>query len=147
MPLAEYLTSNRIRIGLHALDWRDLIEQVGAIMFQAGDIEKRYIDAMKKVTEEMGSYSVIAPGVVLLHGRPEDGVLRICLAAATLTEGINFGSANDPVLLAIGMGALDHNSHIEAIRDLAQLLNDKAKVSTLIKARTADDFIQVLNSS
>jgi mannitol/fructose-specific phosphotransferase system IIA component (Ntr-type) len=147
MPIAEYLTSNRIRIGLRAVDWRHLIEQVGAIMLQAGDIEKRYIDAMKRVTEEMGPYSVIAPGVVLLHGRPEDGVRRICFAAATLTKGVNFGSANDPVLLAIGMGALDHSSHIEAIRDLAILLNDRGKVTKLIRSKNVDEFIQTVNSS
>jgi len=147
MSLAKYLTPNRIRIRLDAVDWRDLIEQVGDIMLQAGDIEERYINAMKQVTEEMGPYSVIAPGVVLLHGRPEDGVLRISFVAATLKKEINFGSANDPVLLAIGMGALNHSSHIEALRDLAQLLNDKEKVSTLIESKTVDEFIRVLNAS
>lgn len=146
MLLTEYLTTDRIRIGLYATDWRDLIDQVGAIMLQAGDIEASYIDAMKQVTEEMGPYSVIAPGVVLLHGRPEDGVIRICFAMVTLKQGISFGSVNDPVMLAIGMGAIDHTSHIEAIKDLANLLSDKEKIAKLVKEESVTDFMRILTS-
>jgi mannitol/fructose-specific phosphotransferase system IIA component (Ntr-type) len=144
MQLIDYITTDRVKIGLSVEDWRDLVDHVGAIMLDAGDIQARYIEAMKRVTEEMGPYSVIAPGVVLLHARPEDGVNRICFAIATLKDEIKFGSVNDPVRLAIGMGALDHTSHLEALRGMAELLGDKEKVAELIKSETEHELVSIL---
>ena len=99
--LEKYLTQEKILIEIKVSDWRELIGVVGNILVQTGDIESRYIDAMIKVIEDLGPYAVIAPGVVLLHARPEDGVKRVCIAMATLAQGINFGSVNDPVRLAM----------------------------------------------
>jgi mannitol/fructose-specific phosphotransferase system IIA component (Ntr-type) len=144
--LEKYLTTDRIRIGLYARDWRDLVDQVGEVMVEMGDVEPSYVEAMKKVTEEMGPYSVIAPGVVLLHARPEEGVHRICFVLVTLAEGISFGSDNDPVLLAIGLGALDHESHVEALRDLASLLGDRSKVEGIMNANKIDEVLKIIKT-
>jgi mannitol/fructose-specific phosphotransferase system IIA component (Ntr-type) len=142
--IEEYVTKERVKVGLKAEDWRELVDQVGEIMVTAGDVQPSYIPAMKQVIEEMGPYSVIAPGVVLLHARPEEGVNRICLALATLTEGINFGSKNDPVHLAVGLGALDHSGHVELLRELATFLQDKERVAQLIEAESEDELLAIL---
>jgi len=142
--IKKYLTPNKIRIGLKAANWKDLVDQVGNILVQTEDIEPRYIDAMKKVIEELGPYAVISPGVVLLHARPEDGVNRMCIAMATLAEGIKFGSVNDPVRLAIALGAVDHESHIEILRSLANFLEDKDRLKCLYSVKDAEEFIKVV---
>ena len=107
-------------------------------MLHTGDIDANYIDAMQKVIEELGPYSVVAPGVVLLHAKPEDGVKNISFVLATLENGINFGSKNDPVFLAIGLGAIDHNSHIELLQDLSVLLQDRQILDTLVSYEKED---------
>jgi len=142
--IKKYLTPSRIRIGLEAVNWKDLVDKVGNILVQTDDIEPRYVDAMKKVIEDLGPYAVISPGVVLLHARPEDGVNRMCIAMATLTKGINFGSVNDPVRLAIALGANDHESHIEILRTLANFLEDKNRLKSLYSVRNAEEFIKVV---
>ena len=101
---------------------------------------------MKAVIEEMGPYAVIAPGVVLLHARPEDGVKRICMVIATLKDGINFGSKNDPVRLAIGLGAIDHEGHIDILRELTNFLKDKKRVAQLIEAPSEEELLHILHS-
>ena len=142
--LAEYLTEERIMINIEASDWRDLVDKVGAILVQNDDIEPKYCDAMKKVIEEMGPYAVIAPGVVLLHARPEEGVKRLCIAMATLAEGINFGSVNDPVRLAIALGAMDHETHIELLRELVTFLQEKERLEHLFTAKDKKSFLEIV---
>jgi len=144
LAIEKALTKDRIKVGITATDWRDLVNQVGEIMVAAGDVQPSYIQAMKKVIEEIGTYCVIAPGVVLLHARPEEGVNRVCLAIVTLKEGINFGCENDPVRLAIGLGAVDHEGHIELLRDVAQLLSDKVQLTRLLEAKTEEQLLEVI---
>ena len=142
--LEEYLTEEKIMINVNASDWRDLVDKVGSLLVQSDDIEPRYCEAMKKVIEEMGPYAVIAPGVVLLHARPEEGVKKLCIAMATLANGINFGSENDPVRLAIALGALDHKTHIELLRDLMKFLQDKQRLAQLFNARDKKTFLKIV---
>lgn len=144
MAIENVLTKDRIRVAVRARDWRHLVDQVGEIMVAAGDVQPTYTQAMKKVIEDIGTYCVIAPGIVLLHARPEEGVNRVCLAIATLEEGIDFGCENDPVLLAIGLGAVDHEGHIELLRDVAQLLSDKARLARLLAAKTKEELLDVV---
>lgn len=101
-------------------------------MLDEGDISLSYVDAMKGAIEDLGPYSVVAPGIVLLHARPEDGVKRISLVMITLKKGINFGSENDPVFIAFGLGAVDHKSHIDLLQDLSILLQDEEIVTKLL---------------
>lgn len=144
--IEKYLTEDRIELNLIVNEWRELVDKVGNIMLKAGDIEASYIEAMKKVVEEMGPYAVIAPGVVLLHARPEEGVKRISFVMATLKEGVNFGSSNDPVKLAIGLGAVDHQGHVELLRDLSSFLQDKKRLNKIFKAKNKSEFIRIIKN-
>jgi len=146
LAIESVLTKDRIKIAIQAKDWRDLVDQVGEVMVAAGDVQPTYVEAMKKVIEELGTYCVIAPGVVLLHARPEEGVNRVCLAIGTLEEGINFGCENDPVRLAIGLGAVDHEAHVELLRDVARLLSDPSRLALLLEAKTKEDLLGVVNA-
>ena len=144
LAIEKALTKDRIRVGIVAKDWRDLVDQVGAVMEAAGDVQPSYVEAMKKVIEDIGTYCVIAPGVVLLHARPEEGVNRVCLAVGTLKEGINFGCENDPVRLVIGLGAVDHEGHVELLRDVARLLSDNERLARLLEAETEEQLLEVV---
>lgn len=137
------ISEETIAIGLEPCDWRDLVDKVGRIMVAAGDVQPQYIEAMKQVIEEMGTYCVIAPGVVLLHARPENGVNRVCLAIATLDHDINFGCENDPVRLAIGLGAVDHESHIDILRRISTVLADADARRQLLGASSKEEVLEL----
>jgi PTS system ascorbate-specific IIA component len=78
---------------------------------------------------------VVAPGIALAHGRPSASVLETGLSLVTLSTPIEFGSqSNDPVSLVIGLAAKDHDSHIDLMAALSQLLMDEEKVTILLNA-------------
>jgi len=129
--LNAYLTQDRIKLKIEAADWREVVKKVGGFMYLAGDIDANYIDAMRKAIEDLGPYAVVAPGIVLLHARPEDGVKKTSCTITTLENGVDFGSQYDPVYLAIGLSAVDNESHIRMLQDLSVLLQDEEMVSKI----------------
>ena len=132
MRLEDLLIKNTIKARLPLQTKEEVIQKAGELLVEADAIEPRYIQAMKRVIDELGAYCVIAPGIALLHARPEDGVKRVCLSLLTLQKPVYFGhSTNDPVDLVFTLGALDKKGHIEALRELAEFLSK-------------DDFLRML---
>ena len=144
IKLSNLLTPETVRVNVAVNDWEAAAEEVGALLVNAGRIEPAYIEAMKSVLKEMGPYAVIAPGIVLLHARPEDGVLEPCLGLVTLSTPVEFGhSENDPVDLVFALGAQDKKAHINALQQLAKLLGDEQALAEL---RSAPDVETLLRS-
>jgi mannitol/fructose-specific phosphotransferase system IIA component (Ntr-type) len=68
-------------------------------------------------------------------------VLSTGLSLLTLAEPVVFGNvANDPVRLVIGLCAVDHDSHIELLAELAALLGDAKSVNFLLNALDSDEI-------
>ncbi|NMB61553.1 MAG: PTS transporter subunit EIIA [Chloroflexi bacterium] len=125
MNLKDLLVSDAIVAKLDLLSRDQVIEKAGGLLVSAGTVLPQYIEAMRKVMEDLGPYCVIAPGIALLHARPENGVIRSSLALVTLKHPICFGhSTNDPVDLAFALAANDKKSHIDALAELAGYLSE-----------------------
>lgn len=140
--LGSMLTEKAIKVRVRVKSWEEAVGRAGEILVEDGAVEDRYIEAMRRVLKEMGPYAVIAPGIVLLHARPEDGVNRPCLAVMTLETPVPFGhSQNDPVDLVVAFGAVDKKAHLSALQELARVLSDQAAVKRI---RTAPDCRAVL---
>ncbi len=143
--LKELLPAERIALSVEVDDWESAVRVSGKLLVDTGAAEERYIDAMVNTTKELGPYIVIAPGVAIPHSRPEDGVISTCLAFVQLNPPINFGNeANDPVKVLFALGALDHIQHVEALKQIAEILTDQDKFSKLLNAETVNDVTAVL---
>lgn len=135
--LHTMLTEQTVRAMVRVASWEEAVDRAGQLLVEAGTVEPCYVEAMKRVLREMGPYAVIAPGVVLLHARPEDGVRQPCFGIITLSTPVAFGhKENDPVDVVIAFGAVDKHAHVTALQQLAQLLMDQA---ALKRIRAAPD--------
>jgi mannitol/fructose-specific phosphotransferase system IIA component (Ntr-type) len=133
-------------LGATANDWEQVVEIAGQLLLETNAIHSRYIEAMKEAIWQYGPYVVFTPGVALLHARPEDGVNRICLSLVTLDPPVPFGHAyNDPVSLAIVLGAIDNHSHLKALAQLANLLSDPHKIEQIRTATSKAGVIRILS--
>lgn len=124
--------------------WKDAVRRAGELLLARGKIRPEYIDAMIRVTEELGPYAVIAPGVALPHARPEDGALGIGLSLLVVKQPIYFGSPNDPVYIVIGFSAIDKKSHLCILKDLAELLQLDWLVEELKRTNSSSDIKNVI---
>ena len=117
------------------------IEIAGELLVQSGKAKHSYVASMLEAVERFGPYIVIAPGIALAHGKPSEDVIETGLSLLVLKQAIEFQHAqNDPVQLVFGLAATDHESHIETMAKLAELLSDQERVSTLL---TSSDSEQI----
>lgn len=133
--LLDLLSESAIWINVPAEDWRAAIRACGEALVATDVVAPSYIDQMIGVVEELGPYIVIAPGIALAHARPSPAVHRAGLSLVLLAQPVPFGHAeNDPVRLVIGLAAPDHQSHIQALATLAELLSNEDCRSQLLNA-------------
>jgi PTS system ascorbate-specific IIA component len=143
--LNQALADGAITVRAHASDWKEALELAGSALVESGRSTAEYTNAMVEAFEELGPYMVIAPGIALAHARPSEAVLSTGLSIVTLSESVPFGNtANDPVSLVIGLCATDHDSHIELMSALSDLLMDVMKVNMLLQAENVEQVRTLL---
>ena len=117
------------------------IELAGELLVQSGKAKHSYVASMLEAVERFGPYIVIAPGIALAHGKPSEDVIETGLSLLLVKQAIEFQHAqNDPVQLIFGLAATDHESHIETMAKLAELLSDQDRVSTLLTSSDSDQI-------
>jgi mannitol/fructose-specific phosphotransferase system IIA component (Ntr-type) len=135
---------DRVMVVESVRDWVEAVRLAGAMLVASGVVEERYVDAMVKVTQELGPYAVLAPGVAMPHARPEDGAKRIGLSILVVRNGVNFGSPNDPVYVVVGFVAIDKTSHLSVLKELAELLDTPDIVEKLRNASSREEVVRII---
>ena len=129
-----------LAVAVTASDREAAIRASGQLLVESGRVTADYIDQMVAAVEEFGPYIVIAPGIALAHARPSESVLATGLSLAVLASPVEFGSHNDPVNLVFGLAAVDHDSHLTVLAELAERLSDEHFVNKLVNASTNDQL-------
>lgn len=143
--LGELLGGQTVRVQVHASTPNQVIDYAGGLLLAIGGIEPRYIEAMKFSLVANGPYMVIVPGVVLLHARPEDGAIGLCMSLITLDPPIAFGNPdNDPVSVAIAFAAADNKSHLDALAGLTTLLGNEAAMASIRQSNTVETAVAAI---
>lgn len=143
--LSSLLNKEVIELNIKCIDWKDAIRKGAESLVKKDFIEKRYPEAIIGNFEKLGPYMVIAPGIVLSHARPEDGVKKLSLSFTTLKEPINFGSEmNDPVKLIITLAAIDNNSHVKVIQKLMEFLMNAEDLNKLMNAEEIEEVTKII---
>lgn len=131
--IAAYLRPENVRILESVADWRAAIDVSTRTLVEQGFITENYPKRVIELTEEHGSYYIIGKDIALVHARPEDGVIRQQLAITIIQKPVVFeDKPNDPVCLFVTLCAQDANSHLEMMRELAEILMDEARVQKCV---------------
>ena len=112
-------------------------------------VEPRYFDAILAGVERHGPYFVLAPGLAMPHGRPEEGVLKTGFALVTLKTPVCFGDEdNDPIDILITMAAVDAKTHQEVgIMQVVNLFEDEANFDRLRACRHASEVLALIDKT
>jgi mannitol/fructose-specific phosphotransferase system IIA component (Ntr-type) len=145
--LSNIVNENLIRIKVSANDWEDAVRKSASALLENNKISASYIDAMINTAKEVGPYIVITKHVALPHARPEAGAKEIAIGIATLEHPIEFGNAdNDPVKYVFSLSAVDSNTHLQAMAELAELLDKKEFYKVLDKAESAKEIMDYIKA-
>lgn len=145
LSLRDVLTSQTIALDVPVTDWRDAVRAAGELLVRAGAVETSYVESMVRNVEEIGPYIVVAPGIAMPHARPQDGVLRIGLSLVRLARPVVFlDRVDNPVDLVLAFAAVDNQSHLNVMSELADLLSDAGYVERIRSAREVDEVLEVV---
>lgn len=145
--LSEITNKNLVKLQVEAADWEEAIRNSTDVLVSTGVAEPSYIDGMIQTTKETGPYIVITKHVALPHARPESGAKKIGISIATLKTPVVFGNKeNDPVKYIFGLSALDNQTHLTAMSELAELLDQKAFYQILDNAEKPEEVIDFITN-
>lgn len=139
--LSELLTKDTIQISNEVNNWQDAIRLASSPLLQQHKIEKRYIEAMIHSIEEHGPYVVLTPKVAIPHARPTEGVKELSMSLLSLQNPVQFGP-DKPVYLIIILAAIDDASHLQALVDLTQVLQEPIQIDSIIACKHPEDIVE-----
>lgn len=91
MKLRDSLADNSsILLQAEASTWQEAVKLGVDLLVKADVVEPRYYQAILDGVEQFGPYFVIAPGLAMPHGRPEEGVKKTGFALVTLKTPLVF---------------------------------------------------------
>ena len=133
------------KITIECKNWEEVVFKGVGLLEENGFVNEIY---KKKIIEnfyEFGPYMVIAPQIVLLHARPEDGVIKTGLSILTLKNPINFGSElNDPVKLVFSFCSIDNKDHMVLLSNLMKLLMSKEDLENLMNEDNIENVKKII---
>lgn len=137
--VTEFLKKENVRIVDAVSDWREAIKICTDPLIEQGYITENYPKRIIELTEEHGAYYIVAKDLALVHARPEDGVLKQQLAVTVIRKPVIFDNKeHDPVRLFVTLCAADSNSHLDMLRELAEIMMDEARVEKCIRIETPE---------
>ncbi|EMY9858950.1 transcription antiterminator [Clostridioides difficile] len=145
--LSEITNETLVKIKVKAKNWEEAIRQSASVLVENNKVTEGYVDAMINSAKASGPYIVITKHVALPHARPEAGSKEIAIGIATLDSPIEFGNAeNDPVKYVFCLSAIDNNSHLRAMSELVELLEEEEFFKVLDSAKEAKEIIDYIKT-
>ncbi|MGH2455101.1 MAG: PTS sugar transporter subunit IIA [Candidatus Limnocylindria bacterium] len=143
--LSDVLDRRAIALAEAYPDREAAVRRCGDLLVAGGRVDPAYTDEMLAVLAQYGPYIVLAPGIALAHARPSPAVRDVAFSLLTVDPPIAFGHPeNDPVTLVIGMAAPNDEAHVDALRQLAELLADDARRTRLLGASSVDEVMEIV---
>lgn len=145
----EALDSSLIVIGLDADENKDVLKKLGSVVVKAGYAKESYVDALIVREEEYPTgLDVDGIGVAIPH-TSVDHVNKVGIAIATLNSPVTFvqmGTDDETVAvhLVFMLAVVDPNAHIDQLQRIVEIIQDKAVLESLRKAKDPEEIIHII---
>jgi mannitol operon transcriptional antiterminator len=145
--LKDLLVPPHIQFVEEVDDWKNAIRTAAQPLLHHGYITNEYVEAMIENVIEMGPYIVIVPGVALPHARPERGVKKLGMSFLKIKNGCLFSEKEEHrAYMVIVLAAVDHDTHLKALSQLAKLLGNKDDLNLLFSADSVEDVLALIKT-
>lgn len=147
LMLSDLISESLIRLKVNAENWEDAVRKSASALLENDKITAPYVDAMISTAKEAGPYIVVTKHVALPHAKPEAGAKETAMGIAVLEHPIEFGNkGNDPVKYVFSLSAVDNESHLQAMAELLELLENQEFYSVLDKASSPEEIMSFIRN-
>lgn len=147
--LTDLLIKEHIQQCDTTLTWQAAITLAAQPLLADYYITTDYIAAMIAMVEEVGPYIVLAPQVAIPHARPENGGKKLGMSLLQMKVPVDFdlkevGDEDYQVKLLFVLSTVDNDSHLTALKQLSNILEDEDTIEALIKASSTDELLAII---
>lgn len=149
MKITELLDRRSISLNGAPASKKDALDQMVALMVKSGKIRDEEAYRQEVYRREEEGTTGIGEGIAIPHGKC-DAVIKPGLAAMVIPDGVDFDSLDGaPVHLIFLIAAPNtkDNIHLDVLSKLSMLLMDEKFVENLKKAKTVDEFLEVVDQA
>lgn len=126
IQLLDIMPDGLIQIDVEATDWKNAIRKSAQPLLIENYITENYVNEIIQTTEDLGPYMVITKHVALPHSKATDGVNKLGMGLTILKEPVVFSHKdNDPVKYIFFLASKDNKTHINALSQLLNLLDNE----------------------
>src|SRR5512147_2178847 len=136
------LSKDRISLQASAADKADAIRKAGELLVKSGCVLPEYIDGM--LTREKSMSTSLGNGVAIPHGVYEnrDHILKTGISVLQLPAGVDWGDG-ETIQLVVGIAA-QADEHVGVLSNLAEVVDDEAKLAELLKTTNPEVIVNYL---
>ncbi len=136
------IKESNVQILEGASDWKEAVCQSVAPLERDGSVTESYKEAIIENVEQLGPYICIAPHVALPHARPEQGAVKSQIAVTLFRREIDFNREDAKASLFISLAAADSESHLDALMQITDILQDEERTAKILQARNVLELYQ-----
>lgn len=140
--MRRILDEKYIQTDVTANGWREAVQVTGNILVQLNECDEEFIQQMIETVEKLGPYMILLPDVALFHAPPGSYVHQACLSFVTFKEPVYFTDFdNQRIKCAFALGAVDPESHMEMLQQVAMLLQNEAFLQLATNNGTKEELL------
>ncbi len=149
MRITELLDKRSILLSAAPRNKNEALDQAVELMVKSGRINDKEAYRKQVYAREEESTTGIGEGIAIPHGKCA-AVDKPGLAAMVVKEGVDFDALDgEPVSLIFLIAAPDteDNVHLDVLSKLSVLMMDEDFADSLRNARSADDFLAIIDKA
>lgn len=146
--LQRLLPTAHIKYSTDVLSWQQGVKIALSPLLHDGLIHPHYLEQVINLTQKNGPYMVLGDGIMLAHATQNDGVndlgMSLLLCQHPMTIQIEGHTPAKKIQLIIGLAPVDATSHLAALSQLLQKIQDVAWVKAIKATHSVAEISHLL---
>ncbi len=141
--LLDYLKKENIVIKEKETNWRNVVKIIGNILLEDGCIEESYIQSMKNLVDECGTFMVLNQRLMLLHAENNNDVFKTGVSFLKLNYPVTFPD-NKKLMYIFGLSCLSKEEISETLNDMVILAENDEFFSEIERKNDQAEILETI---
>ncbi|OUN25693.1 BglG family transcription antiterminator [Pseudoflavonifractor sp. An85] len=143
LHLKQLLLGMNVRVAEAKMGWKEAIEFAAMPLLYDGAISIPYVQAIISNIVEKRPHLEVAEGVIIAHAGVDQGVNDVGMSILVFPEPIEIYDYIQAQVIVV-LATPDYESHLPALNELIEILEDEEKVAKIKQAKEPGDILQLL---
>ena len=141
--LLDYLKKENIVIKEKETNWRNVVNIIGKILLEDDCIKESYIQSMKDLVDECGTFMVLNQRLMLLHAENNNDVFKTGVSFLKLNYPVTFPD-NKKLMYIFGLSCLSKEEISDTLNDLVVLAENDEFFSELERKNNQSEIHETI---